>query len=127
MKVKAILIDAEKQELRDVELDAGDGSAFQGIVDSIKQGCCICSGWTWYDDKHCPRAVMYVDDEGLINGTKTSFLLSTPDNLGGLRCNPTGPGPLAGNGIICGCDEAGETVDVPFEAKDVSVAWPILF
>lgn len=127
MKVKAILIDAEKQEIRDVELNAGDGSAYRGIVDSIRPGCCICSGWTWYDQRNVSAAVMYVDDEGLINGTKTRFWLQVVDGIGGLRCNPNGPGPLAGNGIICGCNEAGETVDVPFKAEDLAVAWPILF
>jgi hypothetical protein len=126
MKVKAILIDAEKQEVRDIELDAADGSAYQGIKKNVDCDC-ICSGWTWYDQRSIPKAVLYVDDEGMINGTSTSFLLQTPDGVGGLRCNPAGPDPLFGNGVICGCNAQGETVDVPFKAEELAVAWPILF
>ncbi len=127
MKVKAILIDAENQTISDVELDTQGDPSFLSEIYKYTKCQCICSGWTWYDDKSIPAAVLYVDDEGMMNGTSTSFLLSTPDGVGGLRCNPQGPDPLFGNGLVTGCNRAGETVDVPFEAKDVSVAWPLLF
>ncbi len=127
MKVKAIHIDAEAQEVRDVELDTEGDASFLSELYKYTNCQMICSGWTWYDDKSIPKAVLYVDDEGRMNGTTTSFLLSSPDGVGGLRCNPQGPDPLMGNGILTGVSPSGETIDVPFAAKDLSVAWPILF
>lgn len=127
MKVKAIHIDAENQTVSDVELESESDTSFLSELYKYTKCNCICSGWTWYDDQSIPRAVLYVDDEGAMNGTTISFLLHSPSGVGGLRCNPMGPTPLMGSGIITGVSESGETIDVPFAARDLSVAWPILF
>ncbi len=127
MKVKAIHIDAEAQEVHDVELDTKGDPSFLSELYKYANCQMICSGWTWYDDQSIPKAVLYVDDEGKMNGTTTSFLLQNTDGVGGLRCNPRGPDPLMGSGIITGLTESGATADVPFKAEDVIVIWPILF
>jgi hypothetical protein len=52
---------------------------------------------------------LYVDDEGLINGTEEFFF--NPDFY---------PHPLAGNGLIVGTDNTGESVDVKAEVSQVA-------
>ena len=52
---------------------------------------------------------LYVDDSGLINGTEEFFF--NPDFY---------PHPLAGNGLIIGTDNAGESIGVKAETSQVA-------
>lgn len=55
---------------------------------------------------------LYVDDEGLLNGTQDFFLC-------GLY-----PTPLAGNGLILGSDDEGETVAAKLKVEELGyVHW----
>jgi hypothetical protein len=54
------------------------------------------------------RDVMYVDDEGLINGTDSFFTYEGAHQ------------PFAGNGLILGTDSEGESVDCKVELMEVA-------
>ena len=49
---------------------------------------------------------IFVDDEGLLNGTAElgGFAIDTEDGIF----------PFVGNGLIIGCDEEGESIDIDF-------------
>ena len=94
--MKAILIDAVSQEVREVEIDPR--RELQTIYKSL--GCrCMCSGGAL--EVHEEREeydTVYVDDEGHVRGRTEGFKL-------------TGCQPLCGNGLILGVDFEGESVD----------------
>jgi hypothetical protein len=87
---KGILIDAKNRRIVDVEV--GD---FRDIQAKIGCSMFTTAGVLPNGDS------VFVDDEGLINGTEEFFY--NPDIY---------PHPLAGNAVILGCDEMGESVDV---------------
>ena len=91
-KVKAILIDAEKQEVREIQYDTDKG--IQEIYDAV--GCrCFCIACGFIDNN-----VVYVDDEGYLNGTKNFFKIKLHSSQW-----------FAGNGLLLKEDEEGNTVD----------------
>jgi hypothetical protein len=114
--IKAILIDSEKREIREVELIQENGSTNQSIYkelkcDYITSACSELFGKIGH--------ALFVDDEGLL---KTHPL--------GAFCVSLNPRPytsqtLSGNGIIVGIDNEGETVShkLDIEMIEKIVVW----
>jgi hypothetical protein len=97
--MKAILIDVEKREVREVEI--GDG--IDPIYEQLKCDCFTCVD---IDD----RNTVYVDDEGLLKVNRNSVFFQYDD----------GEIPLVGNGLILGTDyETGESIDTNLNVEDV--------
>ena len=94
---KALFIDATAQTITEIEL----GDDFREI--SKKIGCDLFTVATELPNMDA----LYVDDEGLINGTENFFYHKK------LYTHP-----LAGNGIILGTDDEGDSVDVKTNAKE---------
>lgn len=117
--VKAILVDPRDQTIKEVILDAEDGSALQDILEHVGSEYLDCARI----DK---RDGFFVDDEGLINGLgerEGGFVYHDPQN----RITHT----LAGRGLLVGCDEEGATDDVRHTTTEIQrcVSWltPQLF
>lgn len=87
---KAILIDSTAREVRAVDIDQ---PTLQGWYAAI--GCDMVTVATYLDDGDS----ILVDDEGLLRSPAYFFIYEDY------------PAPLAGNGLVVGCDEEGETVD----------------
>lgn len=87
--MRAIFIDAKNRKVQEINFE-GD---FQAIQKQIGVDTFTVCGMR--DNDAC-----YVDDEGLLNGTKDFF--SNPNIY---------PHPLAGNGLILGTDDEGESTD----------------
>ena len=85
--MKAILIDATKQTITEVQYD--------GDIDTIYK-LCGYDCFTCCDIGH--GDAIYVDDEGLFKQPHSFFL------------HGDYPQPLAGNGLILGCDQWGESI-----------------
>ena len=95
--MKAILIDSKNKEVREVDY-SGD---YNEIYTLCGFSCFTCVD---LDDKN----TMFVDDEGLINGTEDFFLLDTYGE------------PLAGNALILGMDvETGASVATTMDTDEV--------
>ena len=104
--MKAILIDSKQKSVSLVMV--GD-EAHNMLHDMhTKIGCDIftSAGHLQHEDM---QDTLYVDDNGLINGTEEFFF--NPDFY---------PHPLAGNGLIIGTDVAGESIDVKSETSQVA-------
>jgi hypothetical protein len=93
--MKAIFIDSENQEVREVDYD-GDFHFISNII-----GCDLFTCVQLNDEND----TIYVDDEGLINGTDNFFLIEGY------------PQPLAGNGLILRTNDMGESEE-PFISVD---------
>lgn len=94
--MKGILIDARAREVRAVDVDKG----IQAIYDQVK-----CETFTCVILEN--EETLYVDDEGLLNGTQVGFTI-------------TGyPDPMMGNGLILGSNEDGESVDTTLTVEKV--------
>ena len=114
--IKAILIDSEKREIREVELIQENGSTNQSIYKELKceyitSACSELFGQIGH--------ALFVDDEGLL---KTHPL--------GAFCVSLNPRPytsqtLSGNGIIVGIDNEGETVSHKLDIEMIKkiVVW----
>lgn len=96
-KTIGYLIDAVNHKIEEIEI--GDFHDIQTMI-----GCEIFTvgGQTEKGD------TLYVDDEGLVNGTPYGFYWN-----GSLR---------AGNGVIEGTDEAGEVRDVQSHLQDIEAS-----
>ena len=104
--MKAILIDSKQKSVSLVMV--GD-EAHNMLHDMhTKIGCDIftSAGHLQHEDM---QDTLYVDDNGLINGTEEFFF--NPDFY---------PHPLAGNGLIIGTDCTGESIDVKAETSQVA-------
>lgn len=98
-KIKAILIDAKNREVRPVEFERGNLDEMYKLI-----GCdCFTIAPLNREDNES----LFVDDEGLINGTEDFFFFSEAFQ------------PLAGNGLIVGCDEEGESCDTSIKFEDI--------
>lgn len=86
--MKLIKIDVEKQSVYEVEHDGSLKSIYK-----LLGAECFCIGATFEN-----RDVIMVDDEGLLH-----------DSIGWFQLKP-GTQPLAGNGLVCGTDDNGDTV-----------------
>lgn len=94
---KAVLIDAKSRQVRDIQVLDGLDGWYNAI------GCELVTVVTQLDDWDS----LIVDDEGLLKDPEQFFLWEGYDQ------------PLAGNGLIVGCDEEGETQDCRTTAEAV--------
>jgi hypothetical protein len=96
--MKAILIDSINKEVKEVEI----GKGIEQMYEFLK-----CQYFTIgsYLDK---QDAIFVDDEGLMNGTDTFFTYEGAHQ------------PFAGNGLIMGCDDEGESEDCKISFDEVT-------
>ena len=92
--MRAIRIDAVNQKVEVINFE-GD---YTEIYKQLDVDCFTCVG--------LGEETLYVDDEGLINGTENFFQME------GLQ-------PLAGNGLILGTDAEGESIGTEMEVPKV--------
>jgi hypothetical protein len=95
--MKAILIDSINKEVKEVEIG-------KGIDEMYKFLQCECFTVATYLPK---EDAIFVDDEGLMNGTDVFFTFEGAHQ------------PFAGNGLIMGCDDEGESVDCKISFAEV--------
>ena len=95
--MKAILIDSINKEVKEVEIG-------KGIDEMYKFLQCQCFTIASYLPK---EDAIFVDDEGLMNGTDVFFTYEGAHQ------------PFAGNGLIMGCDDEGESVDCKIGLTEV--------
>ena len=95
--MKAILINAKTKEVKEVEM----GKDYNEIYTQL--GCELFTAGMYMEQSD----VMYVDDEGLINGTDEFFTLEGAHQ------------PFAGNGLIMGTDDEGESTDCKLSFNEV--------
>ena len=95
--MKAILIDSINREVKEVEIG-------KGIDEMYKFLQCECFTIASYLDK---QDAIFVDDEGLMNGTDSFFTYEGAHQ------------PFAGNGLIMGCDDMGESEDCKVDLTEV--------
>jgi hypothetical protein len=101
MEIKGILINAKIRTVSYVTLDQGDIGKMQKLI-----GCDIFT--TVRVDR---TNTAYVDDMGLLNGTRHFFKANFYET------------PLAGNCLILGNDPSGESVDTTLTLEDVKVKY----
>ena len=93
--IRAVLIDPYAEKIEDIEYDGHYKSIYPlihcGVFTTVSLG----------DDD------VFVDDEGLLKLTPQSKFFSIP----------TYPKPLAGYGLIVGCNEDGETISAAHNAN----------
>lgn len=95
--MKAILINAKTKEVKEIEM----GKDYKEIYTQLE--CELFTAGAYLDKED----VMYVDDEGLINGTDAFFTLEGTHQ------------PFAGNGLIMGTDDEGESTDCKLSFNEV--------
>lgn len=99
--MKAILIDAEKQEVIEVEVKGGD---IQEIYDLL--GCECFTVATYVPDTN---DAIYVDDEGLLRLRSDSKFFEIEG----------GHQPFVGNGLIIGTTNTGSDTDAESSVEDI--------
>jgi hypothetical protein len=99
--MKAILIDAENREVREVEV-----SSWKDYAPLIKCDCFTVAMYFGDETEERSQNVIYVDDEGLLTDPKHFFVFE-----GGHQ-------PFAGNGLILGTDHEGETIEPSIILKE---------
>lgn len=97
--IKAIIINAKEQKVYEADL-AKD--SFEAVRDAI--GVEWITRVSTYDRKHS----LYVDDEGLINGTTYGFILDSAY-----------PEPLAGSGCLIGLTPSGNDTNCKLDVEAV--------
>ena len=95
--MKAILINAKTKEVKEVEM----GKDYKEIYTQLQ--CELFTAGMYMNDAD----VMYVDDEGLMNGTNEFFTFEGAHQ------------PFAGNGLIMGTDDEGESTDCKMSFDEV--------
>lgn len=95
--MKAILINAKTKEVKEVEM----GKDYKEIYTQLQ--CELFTAGMYMNDAD----VMYVDDEGLMNGTDEFFTFEGAHQ------------PFAGNGLIMGTDDDGESTDCKMSFDEV--------
>jgi hypothetical protein len=96
--MKAFKIDVEKKLIEQIDL----GEHYEEINKHIGSEIFACPYVMEYND------TLYCDDEGLLKEVKGFFLL---DGY---------PQPLAGNGLIVGCDDEGNSVDAHIDITELN-------
>ena len=105
--IKAILIDSKEQRVSEIEFDRDD---YKNISRAL--GCEYFEVVTYINRK---QECLMVDEEGLIRGPVEHFFFWRGY-----------PQPLAGNGLIVGTDDEGETVapqGITVEEVRAAVDW----
>lgn len=95
--MKAILIDSINKEVKEVEIGKGIDKMYEFLN-------CQCFTIATYLPK---EDAIFVDDEGLMNGTDSFFTYEGAHQ------------PFAGNGLIMGCDDMGESEDCKVDLTEV--------
>ncbi len=95
--MKAIFIDSENKEVREVEID-NSLKAYYRILD-----CSMIEAATYFPYEDC----IYVDEEGLYSGKDSFFTVE-----GGHQ-------PFIGSGLVVGTSEDGETVSASTSLEEV--------
>jgi len=95
--MKAILIDSINKEVKEVEIG-------KGIDEMYKFLQCECFTVASYLDK---QDAIFVDDEGLMKEQDNFFTYEGAHQ------------PFAGNGLIMGCDDEGESEDCKISFAEV--------
>ena len=98
--MRAILIDPKEQTITEVEYN-GDYKHINTLIDAR------CFDCVRLGDKD--ENTIYVDDEGLMNGTI--------ENVGMFRVDGHNPAYLAGKGLILATDKEGESVACTLDIK----------
>ena len=96
--MKALLIDVKSQSIRQIEI----GEHYTEISKAI--GCDVFAAPHIMHNND----TLYCDDEGLLKNPENFFLLDSY------------PQPIAGNGLILGCDNEGESTDVSMSLIELS-------
>ena len=94
--MKALLIDVEAKQLREVELKATESGRAQTDEMHKLIGCEM-----FEHVKLSDKLSLWVDEEGLLKDRTKGFLLCTSRQ------------PIMGNGLLTGMDASGEITDVP--------------
>jgi len=95
--MKAILINSKTKEVKEVEM----GKDYREIYKQLE--CELFTIGAYLDKEDA----IFVDDEGLMNGTDVFFTFEGAHQ------------PFAGNGLIMGCDDEGESVDCKVDIDEV--------
>ncbi len=95
--MKAILIDSKNREVKQIEIGKGIDEMYNVLE-------CECFTIGTYLPK---EDAIFVDDEGLMNGTDMFFTYEGAHQ------------PFAGNGLIMGCDDMGESEDCKVDLTEV--------
>lgn len=96
--MKALLIDSKNRVVKQIEI----GEHYTEISKAID--CETFSAPHIMQDND----TLYCDDEGLLKTPEYFFLLDSY------------PQPIAGNGLILGCDDEGESTDVSMSLSELS-------
>ena len=107
MKKHALLIDADKRLVRPVLVENYEDIKEHCLVDRFD--CVVLTD---------NRETLYIDDEGLINGTRKGFRLAVQEGKGFSR-----PVQILGNGLILGCDKEGDSVDTKLYPDDLYIEY----
>lgn len=95
--MKAILIDVVNKEVKEIEI----GKGIDEMYKFLNCDCFTVASYLPNED------AIFVDDEGLMKGTDEFFTYQEAHQ------------PFAGNGLIMGCDEDGESVDCKISLDEV--------
>lgn len=95
--MKAILINAKTKEVKEIEI----GKDYKEIYKHLE--CQYFTIGTYLDKQDA----IFVDDEGLMNGTDEFFTFEGAHQ------------PFAGNGLIMGSDDEGESTDCKIQIDEV--------
>jgi len=104
MQTNYIFINAKEHKVETLPLNLGADGSYK-TIQKILGVDCFTSAPTQVED-----ITLLVDDEGLINGTNDFF------EIEGLTFHP-----LAGNALIVGVDEEGETIAPNFQINESKV------
>src|SRR6478609_8017019 len=100
--IKAIFINAHTQKVTDVEITP----TLKAYYELMQVSCIEAIGWV------IPRNILYVDEEGQINGTQKGFLIQVGDIKQ----------PILGNAIILSTDGEGNDISVKnLKATDIKI------
>ncbi len=103
--IKAILIDAQNKQIKEVELEPTEGLGYlQSIYKQLK---CDCITSACGDLFNRLSHTLFVDDEGLLKDEPMGAFCIRIGETGHLYQSQV----LSGNGIIVGVDEEGECID----------------
>lgn len=101
--MKAILIDVHSQTIKEVEIEKNASVNIGHIYEHLKCDCFTSVGIDENND-------IFVDDEGLLKLTPLSKFFLYKGY----------PQPLAGNGLIVGIDEEGDSVEPTLTIQQVA-------
>jgi hypothetical protein len=109
--MRALLIDAHQRKVTEIALPGPvDGSYREQLDEMYKLIGCDCVTGAGGDES---GDRLTVDDEGLLKLTPQTPFFFLPTFY---------PQPLAGNGIVSGVDEGGETIDAKSTVAEIEAA-----